>query len=251
VTRDSLAWLYFLRHFGAYVGNEDECECTKLGRQALGMTAPPDPPAWAELLDWLEGRLPADEAQAVALRLQAAGSATLADVDWLRAFQSACRSVRLASPPPAVRAELRRRFARHAKLPANSPPGLFARLVAALTYDSRAQWASAGLRSASGLASERQLIYATPAAEVEVALTLQAATTPDARLLNIRGQVFAPGEPVPVYAVQLLRAETEAALATTNDLGEFSWAAIPAGEYSLVLSTGEHEVLLPSIQLET
>jgi hypothetical protein len=103
----------------------------------------PDPPSFAELLDWLEGRLPNAEAQAVARRLEAAGPASAglsADLDWLRAFQAASRLVRLAAPPPTLHAELRRRFAARAQAQAINPPGLFARLAAALTFDSRAQW---------------------------------------------------------------------------------------------------------------
>jgi hypothetical protein len=223
------------------------------------MTSSSDPPSFAVLLDWLEGRLPAAEALAVAQRLQSAGEPTQADLAWLRSFQAARQAVRLAAPPPQVRAELRRRFAEHmrAQAQASAPPGLVSRLVAALTFDSRARWAGAGLRSAGGSAAERQLIYATPVAEVEVALNLHATSaygdeaTGRTGGLDITGQVFALEDPAPTYAVQLLGQETEAALTTTSDLGEFSFTAIPVGEYSLVLSASDFEVILPTLLLET
>src|SRR5512134_3881534 len=101
---------------------------------------------FSELLDWLEGRLPPDQAQAVAKRLEIADAATRADLDWLRLFLQARQSVQFSSPPPSVRETLKGRFAAYAG--ARQPPGLFQRLLATLTFDSRAQVATAGLRSA-------------------------------------------------------------------------------------------------------
>jgi hypothetical protein len=217
------------------------------------MMAPPDPPSFAELLDWLEGRLPAAQVQALASRLEAASPAALADLDWLRQFLAARQSVRLAAPPPAVRAELRRRFAARVQAQANPLPGLFARLTAALTFDSRAQWAGAGLRASGGATGDRQLIYATPSAEIEIALNLHAIEAPalESQHLDLNGQVFAAAGSPPVYAVQLLRAGAEVALAATDELGEFAIVSIPSGDYELVLSAGDHEIQLASVMLET
>src|SRR5262245_46039673 len=101
-------------------------------------------PPFSELLDWLEGKLPPD--QAVAERLETADEATQADLDWLRLFLQARQSVQFAAPPSRVRETLRERFAAYAE--ARKPPGLFQRLFATLTFDSRAQAATTGLRSA-------------------------------------------------------------------------------------------------------
>lgn len=215
------------------------------------MAMPPARPSFAELLDWLEGRLPPEEAAAVAQRLEQAGEASQADLDWLRAFHAARQAVRLAAPPPNVRAELRRRFAAQAQ--ATSPPGLFARLVAALSFDSRTQPATAGLRSTQGT-DRRQLVYS--AASVEVALDLQAMEdtpggSPAERGLRLSGQVFAAeAAPAQVYAIQLLRQGGEVALTATDDLGEFALTNLPAGDYELVATASDHEVLLPAIRLE-
>src|SRR5262245_22146136 len=94
-------------------------------------------PSFSELLDWLEGRLLPDHARAVAERLQAADAATQADLDWLRLFLHARQSAQFASPPPGVRATLKKRFAAYAE--AREPPSPFQRWLATLTFDSRAQ----------------------------------------------------------------------------------------------------------------
>src|SRR5512132_359395 len=128
------------------------------------------PPYFSELLDWLEGRLLPDDARAMAERLQSADAATQADLEWLRLFLQARQSVQFASPPASVRETLKQRFAAYAE--AREPPSPFQRWLAILTFDSRAQPVTAGLRSAAEEDQQQQLIYTTEAAEI--ALTVQA-----------------------------------------------------------------------------
>ena len=202
-------------------------------------------PHFSELLDWLEGRLPPDEAQAVAERLQAADAATQADLDWLRLFLQARQSVQFASPPPGVRETLKQRFAAYAE--AREPPGPFQRWLATLTFDSRAQPVTAGLRSAAEEGQQRQLIYTTEAAEI--ALTVQS-ILPDKNFI-VTGQIFPMGDtPTHAFSIQLLRDAREVALAATDELGEFTFADLPAGEYDMVVSAGQYEVVIPSLLLQ-
>ena len=202
-------------------------------------------PRFSELLDWLEGRLPPDQARAVAERLESADAATQADLDWLRVFLQARQSVQFASPPPSVRENLRGRFADYAQ--ARQPPGLFQRLLAALTFDSRAQPATAGLRSSADEGPQRQLIYATDAAEI--ALTVQP-TLPNKNFI-VTGQIFPVGDtPAHAFSIQLLRDVQEIDLAAADELGEFAFANLPAGDYEMVISAGEYEVVIPSLRLQ-
>jgi len=201
-------------------------------------------PRFSELLDWLEGRLPPDKARAVSERLQSADAATQADLDWLRLFLQAHQSVQFASPPPSVRETLKQRFA--AYIEAREPPGPFQRWLATLTFDSRAQPVTAGLRSAAEVGQQRQLIYATEAAEI--ALTVQS-SLPD-KNFNVAGQIFPLGDtPTYTFSIQLLREAGEVALAAADELGEFSFADLPAGEYDMVVSAGQYEVVIPSLLL--
>ena len=199
-------------------------------------------PHFSELLDWLEGRLPPDKARNVAERLQTADAATQADLDWLRLFQQVRQSVQFASPPPSVRETLIQRFAE-----ARQPPGFFQRLLANLTFDSHAQPVTAGLRSASGEGQKRQLIYSTKAAEI--ALTVRS-ILPEQNYIVV-GQIF-PMEDTSTHAfsIQLLRDARQVALAAADELGEFTFADLPAGEYEIIASAGQYEVVIPSLHLQ-
>ena len=203
-------------------------------------------PRFSELLDWLEGRLLPDDARAVAERLQAADAATQADLDWLHLFMRAQQSVQFASPPPSVRETLKRRFADYAQ--ARQPPGLFRRWLATLTFDSRAQPATAGLRSVADEGPEQQLIYTTESAEI--ALTVHSAL-PNKNFI-VTGQIFPVGDiPADSFSIQLLRDVREVDLAVADELGEFTFADLPAGDYEMVVSAGQYEVVIPSLRLQS
>ena len=202
-------------------------------------------PRFSELLDWLEGRLPPKDARAVAERLQSADAATQADLEWLRLFLQVRQSIQFTSPPPSVRETLRQAFAGYAE--AREPPGPFQRWLATLTFDSRAQPVTAGLRSAAEEGQQRQLIYTTAAAEI--ALTVQS-ILPNKNLV-VTGQIFPMGDiPTQTFSIQLLRDAGEVALATTDELGEFTFAELPAGEYHMVVSTALYEIFIPSVLLQ-
>lgn len=202
-------------------------------------------PEFSELLDWLEGRLPPEQAQAVAERLETADEASQDDLDWLRLFLQVRRSVQFTTPPPSVREILRERFAAYTK--ARQPPGLFQRLFATLTFDSRAQPAIAGLRSVADEGPQRQLIYTTEAAEI--ALTVQP-TLPN-KHFTVIGQIFPAGDiPAHAFSIQLLRDVREVDLAAADELGEFTFTDLPVGEYEMVVSAGDYEVVIPSLLLQ-
>ena len=203
-------------------------------------------PHFSELLDWLEGRLLPDDARAMAERLQTADAATQADLDWLRLFLQARQSIQFASAPPGVRETLKQRFAAYAE--SREPPSPFQRWLATMTFDSRAQPFTAGLRSAGEEGQRRQLIYSTEAAEI--ALTVQS-ILPDKNFI-VTGQIFPMGNtPTHTFSIQLLRDTWEVALAATDELGEFTFSDLPAGEYDIVVSAGQYEVVIPSLLLQT
>jgi hypothetical protein len=202
-------------------------------------------PQFSELLDWLEGRLPPNQALAVAERLQVADAATQADLDWLRLFFQARQSVQFASPPPSVRKHLKERFAAYAE--ARQPPGLFQRWLATLTFDSHAQPVTAGLRSARNEGQQQQLIYTTEAAEIALIVH---SMLPDKKFI-VMGQIFPMGDTaIDAFSIQLLHDAVEVALTATDDLGEFTFANLPAGEYNMVVSAGQYEVVIPSLRLQ-
>ncbi len=199
---------------------------------------------FARLLDWLEGRLPATEAQIVTQQVAVADEAVQVQVKWLTAFCKLSNHIVLAPLPFAVRTTLRQRFAAFAQT--RQPPPFLQRLVAVLTFDSRHQSALAGLRAT---ASEpvRQYIFATDWADV--ALNIQQRLSDEH--LDLIGQILGntatlAADPI---VVQLLLHEREVAITLADELGEFMFPAIEPGNYGLILSTDQVEIELPSFAL--
>jgi hypothetical protein len=198
--------------------------------------------AFSQLVDWVEGRLPAKEARVVEEQVAVADSATLADVAWLRKFVRATEDSVLEAPPPEVRSTLIARFRAHAE--DRRPPGLLKR-VATLTFDGGLRPA-VGVRSAGTQGARRQLVYS--ADDLDVALNF----LPRARDKNfdIDGQIL-PRDDVELgaFSVQLLHSETEFGITATDDLGAFAFESIPSGVYEIILSTERVEVSIAPVEL--
>jgi hypothetical protein len=199
--------------------------------------------AFSQLVDWVEGRLPQKEAQAMEEQVEVADIATLADVAWLRKFVSATEDSVLESPPPEVRSTLIARFRAHAE--GRRTPGLLKRVVATLTFDGGLRPA-VGVRSAGTQGARRQLVYS--ADDLDVALNF----LPRARDKNfdLDGQVL-PRDDVELgsFSVQLLQSETELGITATDDLGAFAFESIPSGVYEIILSTDRVEVSIAPVEL--
>lgn len=196
-----------------------------------------------KLVDWLEGRLSPEEAQAIAAELETADDAVRADIAWLQAFYQLSEEIILKSPPSNLHRRLVQIFDTY-KRPQR--PNFIERLVATLTFDSSSQFATAGLRSAGVSGPERQLIYATEKADIALNIHLRAQ---DERV-DLSGQVFSLNDDVAEpYSVQLLHNSRESAITTTNDLGEFSFEAVFPHLYEIAISGGQLEMMIPSFDL--
>ena len=207
------------------------------------MPAPRKRIAFSQLVDWVEGRLPQKEAQAVEEQVAVADSSTLADVAWLRKFVRATEDSVLESPPPEVRSTLIARFRAHAE--GRRTPGLLKRVVATLTFDGGLRPA-VGVRSAGTQGARRQLVYSVD--DLDVALNF----LPRARDKNfdLDGQVL-PRDDVELgsFSVQLLQSESELGITATDDLGAFAFESIPSGVYEIILSTDQVEVSIAPVEL--
>lgn len=200
-----------------------------------------------QILDWLEGRLSAQAAATVAAQVAVADGALQAQVAWARAFLQASAAVIVESPPSALHQKLQQRFVDHQRQQqaAETEPGFFQRLVAALTFDSFLQPGLAGVRSAQTL-DLRQLVYSTDVADV--ALNVRRDRTLGSHTLA--GQLLSTSDLDPAtVSVQLLQNDREAGITLADDLGEFTFANLPAGEYQLILSADQLELLLPPFTL--
>lgn len=204
-----------------------------------------DRPTFAELVDWAEDRLPDDEAQKIANYLETGDEEARKDAAWIRAFLAASESITLDRPPTRVREVLRRRFESFAE--AKRSPGLFQRIRAILTFDSGNRPAVAGIRSAATQGMQRQLIFTTDIAEV--ALNLQPGAQD--KQIEIVGQVFAPDRvALEELSIQLLRNDAEVELTGADELGEFTFKGVPAGEYELIVTAEQFEIVLKPVHLQ-
>ena len=186
-------------------------------------------PTFEELVDWLDGRfqLEADQLE----------MADQADLNWLQTFHLLSQKITLDTPPPSWRQQLRQQFAENVKT--NQEPGLWQRLTAVLNFDSYAQPAPAGVRTAP-LRDTRQLVYNTRAADIAINTQWQN------EQVNLAGQVFLLREVAePILSVQLWRDRNAVGLTTTNDLGEFSFRNLTPGSFEMIISGDTFEIIIP------
>jgi hypothetical protein len=199
---------------------------------------------FAKLLDWVEGRLPEEEARVVERQVTDADGATREEVAWLRAFARISEDTVIAAPPPQVRETLIDRFEAYAE--GKRRPGLLKRLVATLTFDSGMQPALSWRATTPELL--RQFAYSTEAADVAIDVLAR----PRDELVDIYGEIL----PVDItdsgaFGVQLLAGSSEVATTATNDLGQFSFEAIPPGLYEMMLSSERVEISIPQVELRS
>ena len=211
---------------------------------------PTKSPDVAALVDWLDGRLNESDSAQVSLALENAGQATQALVTWLRALKQAGRIAPLATPPTrahnlAIRAFAERKSALH--------PNPVQRLVATLVQ--RPQPRLSALRSAGARLGTNRLTYS--AGGVDVILDFRARRQDGA--FDLDGQVFvndvaeateaaeaSPGT-LDGIVVLLLQDQVEYTFSKTNEFGEFSFAAVPPGSYTMLVITGTVDIEIPAL----
>lgn len=201
------------------------------------------PPEFDQLMDWLEGRLSAEEAQAVSEQAAAGGEATQQDLAWLRKFYQASQTIVFAEPPDELTEQLEQRFARYARSRRSSFD--YKRLIASLSFDSHKQMAR-GVRTAVSSGTQRQLVYNTESATI--ICTLQQLSSGEQ--FDLLGQVLPLQESDPSLIHVLLRQGQETFDNTlTDDLGEFNLKALSTGSYELILSSEQFEITIPALEL--
>lgn len=195
------------------------------------------------LADWAEGRLPAAEAKSVEERLAGADDATRAEAAWLRTFSRASRDVVLDDPPAEQRAELSEIFEAYAQ--GRRQPGPLRRIAATLSFGGGTQ-PLAGVRSAASQEAQGQLIYSTEVADI----ALNFRRRPESGRLDLDGQVFPNDDAEPdTFGVQILSGTEEVGTTATDELGEFAFEGVPPGEYQILVSGREVEILISPVEL--
>ena len=207
------------------------------------MPEPREHISFARLVDWSDGRLPADEARTVEEAVSRADDETLADVAWLRKFRAATGSAVHESPPQELRDALLTAF--DASIRGRRKPGFVVRAFAHLTFDSNLQPA-AGIRTIGARQSRRQLIYR--ADDFDLAINLLARGSDNS--VDLDGQVLPrEGEESMLFSVQLLENGRELALSAVEEMGSFAFQRVPPGSYELVLSAARTEVSIEPFEV--
>lgn len=94
--------------------------------------------------------------------------------------------------------------------------------------------------------SQRQLVYSTDAADVAIIVRPR----PRDGRLDVYGQILpVDGADSGIFGVQLLKDASEVATTATNDLGEFTFEAVPPGVYAALAASDRVEIELPQVEL--
>jgi hypothetical protein len=197
------------------------------------MSTDPGRPDFPRLLDWLEGRLDAGQAERVAARVAEADERTLRTVDWLRGFLTTARELPLEEPPPIVRQSLKQYFARWSRTQAVPVPEP-RRVRAELLFDSRRDTALAGVRAAAGDDDAIHLAYT--AKQGDLLIDVYRAGTAAVRL---DGQVLlAEPQGAPIFEASVSGPGFTVRTVDGDELGRFTLHEVPEGYCQLTASNG-------------
>jgi hypothetical protein len=206
-------------------------------------------PTFAQLVDWVDGKLDATQAARVQAAVDAAiargDEALAATLAWLRAFRTQADETVLVPPPDAARARVMRAFEDFMRRRSNTstqPGGLLRRILAPLVRATGPGLAVEGARGAAIQARRRQMTFECELADIVLNVQPRDGTH------RLSGQVL-PRVALDVAGliVELLRlggervpperSETEAlaGLTRADDMGEFTFDAVAPGRYVLVL----------------
>jgi hypothetical protein len=192
-------------------------------------------PTFAELLDWLEGRLESAEAEAMAGRVVAGGEATRRTVSWLRQFLRFSEVKPLPSPPPIVRQRLRHSFDRRYR---NGPD--VSLVSTELVLDSRVDADLVGVRGGvSDLDEAFQLAFTGEG--VDVLLDVSPAGPGS---VHLEGQVLSSDTVAPAWEAMVEYPGGRVRAVDGDELGCFWLREVPADVEYLSLSNGFVEVVI-------
>jgi hypothetical protein len=187
-------------------------------------------PSFEKLLDYLDGKLAAKEAEGVATHLSSGCMHCSANRDWYTQVTTLAVGDESVEPPAWITKRALRIFE-------TQKPGLVERLakaIARLTFDSFARPAVVGVRSTE--TTNRQLLYNAGAYSID----LQVAPLSGGRA-DLAGQILCEAETsfesVAGLALELIGKDHKIHRASTNKMGEFTINGLKQGVYNLNIKT--------------
>ena len=189
---------------------------------------------FAQLADWVEGRLSPDEQTAARAHLDHCPrcATKAAELERLVILMQTDESVEVA---PEVLASVIHLF--NSRAAASPPLATLRRVIAALRFDSLQQTPAFGLRS--GLTAERQYLFSTPENDVQIQVE------PSGELWAISGQVLG----ICAGGDAELRGDQVSAVCALSEGCEFALPSVPSGTYTLLLRLRDIELEIPDLTL--
>lgn len=178
-------------------------------------------PSFTELVDWLDGRLDVDEAEAVASYVAEGDPQTLESVEWILGFVDGAVSMPLEQPPPELGGRLRGIFDR-----LHRPRAGRDWCDATLLHDARDRARSGGVHLAFESDLGRFVLDAIPARAGEV---------------DVEGLVLQPPGVAGVDLAFLAKGALRRAVRTAPD-GRFEALGLPVEVDELWLTSGATRV---------
>ena len=186
------------------------------------------------LLDWVEDRLGPDERAALTRGRDWSDDPDLA---WLHELKAVLQRVELASPPVWVQQQLEADFEMFAR--GRQRESLFRRFAAIRDLALGAEPALAGVRGGEAGLKERQLVFRSPAATIFLNVVPRATSD----TVDLHGQILATDPDFTSGVVcQLIAEDTEVAITTADELGEFVFEYVVVAGLELVLGAAGTEV---------
>lgn len=186
------------------------------------------------IVDWVEGRLDPTTAVGVSEAVTAGDHQTVAAVEWLREFHQLARAMPLHQPPPIIRQNLSRYFARWSKARATlDQPRL--ELNASLLFDSRLDLAPVGVRGPADSDECVHLAYTTDRADL--VLDVSRVGGGDVRL---DGQVLLTDRAqAPIFEAVVTSPSGTKRTVDGDALGQFCLVGVPEDATQLRVTNGD------------
>jgi hypothetical protein len=194
-------------------------------------------PGFAQLLDYLDGRLDRSAAESISTHLERGCNQCDEDRAWYQQVKFVAAGDDSVEPPPWVMKRALRLFT-------TAPASIGARVgavVASLIFDSFKRPAVAGIRSSA--IEGRQLLYRAQ----DYSIDLQVAASGESRA-EVNGQILREGElkfeSVTGLQLDLMRNDGTVLSTVTNDRGEFTIPAVEFGSYDLRVDAYETSITI-------
>lgn len=189
---------------------------------------------YEQLVDWVEGRLPAEQQAAVQSHLNAC-TRCRTEAARIERMTRVMRSDASIDAPPELIQRAVKLFRRRASEPA---PGLLQRWVATLSFESRTLAPAFGLRSQN--VTELQQIYNADGFDIDLRIA------PDATGWTVSGQVLGL-EKAEVAGVATFVGEGVTLHASLSDDLFFKFVGVQPGRYMLIVRLGAVELVVEDL----